>query len=158
MMYYQGYLFEEDRQRARRSVIYGTPEFRRAYRVYTRSPEWKSIRRKIRMRCNGHCERCGAWTAKLQVHHLTYDRFRHERLEDLQGLCSSCHVLADKLRESRNRQSSMAARAHARYLAAENTYFTKKYGEDWRLDCTVDDSSAQEFDSWLEQKREETYY
>lgn len=43
------------------------------------------------IRAKGKCERCRE--ANLQeVHHKTYEHFGNEPLEDLEGLCLSCHV------------------------------------------------------------------
>lgn len=63
---------------------------RQAYNEYLRSDDWKHLR-KIKLQfAEYRCERCGG-TDKLQVHHLTYDRFGRENLTDLQVLCKTCH-------------------------------------------------------------------
>lgn len=36
------------------------------------------------------CEICGS-AINLQVHHLTYEHFRSEPMEDLIVLCAKCH-------------------------------------------------------------------
>jgi 5-methylcytosine-specific restriction endonuclease McrA len=44
------------------------------------------------------CQNCGAM-GPLQVHHRTYERLGHERIEDLRVLCKYCHSKADRERE-----------------------------------------------------------
>ena len=60
------------------------------YNNYLLSSEWKALRRRVIIRCKGVCEHCGLASVE-EVHHLTYRRFRRERLSDLLGLCSECH-------------------------------------------------------------------
>ncbi len=64
---------------------------RAEYKRYMRSDAWAAIR-DVKLACAAHkCERCGK-RARLDVHHLTYDRFGgDERMTDLQVLCRPCH-------------------------------------------------------------------
>ena len=64
---------------------------RSEYNRYMRSDIWHAIR-DAKLACASHkCERCGK-RARLDVHHLTYDRFGgDERMTDLQVLCRPCH-------------------------------------------------------------------
>jgi 5-methylcytosine-specific restriction endonuclease McrA len=68
-----------------------------SYNAYLKSWQWQHIR-KIKMQFAGdRCEKCGAVpvpTNPLDVHHLTYARFGHENLTDLQVLCRRCHKAA----------------------------------------------------------------
>lgn len=60
------------------------------YHEYIVSPAWykkRDERLKIDNKC---CQRCGAKT-NLNVHHLTYERLGHEKMEDLITLCQDCH-------------------------------------------------------------------
>jgi hypothetical protein len=57
------------------------------------------------------CERCGRKT-DLRLHHLTYERFGNERLDDVQIVCSVCHPSADDER----RQKEHAERNMKRML------------------------------------------
>jgi hypothetical protein len=57
---------------------------------YYASREWALLKRQIRERSGGMCERCGKGGYDA-THHLTYERFGHEKLEDLQALCAPCH-------------------------------------------------------------------
>lgn len=60
------------------------------YQRYLASREWACLKKQVRGRSGGWCERCIEREAK-QVHHLTYERIGRERLEDLQHLCKPCH-------------------------------------------------------------------
>lgn len=59
------------------------------YREYLASREWGLLKRQVRERSVGKCERCGA--PQEATHHLTYERLGHERLEDLLAVCNACH-------------------------------------------------------------------
>lgn len=63
------------------------------YFAYIQSPEWKAKRRQVLKRDGWACRKC--WTtltyAKLEVHHLTYERLGNEDLRDLITLCEECH-------------------------------------------------------------------
>jgi hypothetical protein len=63
---------------------------RSEYQADLASREWASLKRKVRERSGGRCERClvGNYDA---THHLTYERVGDERLEDLQAICDACH-------------------------------------------------------------------
>ena len=60
------------------------------YLAYLNSKEWKTLRKQVIERCNNTCERCGKLCVS-QIHHLTYARVYHEKLDDVQGLCEYCH-------------------------------------------------------------------
>lgn len=61
------------------------------YIDYLQSPEWDK-KRKQRLHLDGYtCQGCGAKNKPLDVHHLTYDRFGNEWLDDLESLCRQCH-------------------------------------------------------------------
>ena len=65
------------------------------YEQYLRSPEWRR-KREQRLRLDGYvCQKCGKTSKeyRLEVHHLTYERLGHERMEDLQTLCVLCHPI-----------------------------------------------------------------
>ena len=155
-MHHQNSLFPEDREKHKHSLIYGTPEFRQAYARYITSTQWKKLGSAVRARAKNHCERCGTATARLEIHHLTYERFQHELLMDLQGVCPTCHPIADREREQKNQQKFVAACEEGQYYAARDTYFTKKYGEDWNLHHDAEpERMDEEFDTWLERKKED---
>ena len=64
---------------------------KRRYQEFMASDEWKHIR-SLKLDLASHrCETCGG-TERLDVHHLTYDRFGgDELLTDLRVLCRECH-------------------------------------------------------------------
>ena len=66
-----------------------------AYERYIRSAAW---RRKAneRLEMDGHkCQVCGK--TATEVHHLTYDRFTCEDMNDLVSLCRDCHEKAEEI-------------------------------------------------------------
>ncbi len=60
------------------------------YQTYLASREWALLKRQVKARSKGKCERC-RYGDHEQTHHLTYARIGHEWLEDLQGVCRECH-------------------------------------------------------------------
>ena len=64
--------------------------FRNNYNDYMLSREWEEKRKLVLERDNNICQKCKEKPAE-QVHHLTYDNFRNEKLEDLMSVCVSCH-------------------------------------------------------------------
>jgi hypothetical protein len=61
------------------------------YAIYMHSPEWRATRKLKLQQVGFRCQGCGS-DERLQAHHLTYERFGHERMEDLQVLCHICHA------------------------------------------------------------------
>lgn len=154
-------LFPNDRERDRRARDFGTPEWRRRYVEHLRSPKWKKLRQQTLARANGRCERCTKIPKRLEVHHLTYDRLGDERLTDLLALCNDpCHVEADEEREREVEWLRQERGEEARREAAKETYFAKKYGEDWDRRWYADpERMDDEFDRWWEKKQEaDDYY
>lgn len=81
-------------------LLYGTDEIKRhaqavrrrwQYRRYLRSGAWQALRKQVLRRAGWRCEDCSK-RGPLDVHHLTYERFGHERLSDLTALCRECHT------------------------------------------------------------------
>ena len=165
----EGFLFSgdrekqaHDREKERKSRIYGTPEFWSAYARYIRSPEWRKICRLLKERAGNRCERChpgDIHVGRLSVHHLTYDRFMREKLTDLQLLCDHHHEIADREREQEAREAYEQAGEEAMDAAGMNRYFTKIYGRNWVDHFGSDIASAyQEWDEWKERKANEEGY
>jgi hypothetical protein len=165
----EGFLFSGDREKQgrgrekeRKSRIYGTPEFWFAYAQYVRSPEWRKLCRLVKKRAGNLCERSklGVFcSGRLSVHHLTYDRFKHEKLTDLQLLCDPHHEIADRERERVALAAFEQAGEEAMDAAGMNTYFTKKLGRNWADHFGSDIASAyQEWDEWKQRKAEEEGY
>ena len=103
----------------------------------------------VRKRAGGCCERCGERTRRLEVHHLTYERFGRELLADLQALCKPCHDIADAERKrwTRNRWWSMGDADDK----AEIAWCEKVFGDDPR---EWPDAAAEQFQTWRERKEE----
>jgi hypothetical protein len=57
---------------------------------YLASREWALLKRQVRERAHGICERCRR-APHQQTHHLTYARLGSETLDDLLGVCRACH-------------------------------------------------------------------
>jgi hypothetical protein len=145
-----------DREKERRSRIYGTPEFWFAYAQYIRSPAWRKLCEFVKNRARNQCERSQPsffCNGRLSVHHLTYDRFMQENLSDLQLLCDAHHEIADRERERQMRDAYEAAGEAAMDAAGMNTYFTKKYGSDWaeRFGNHIE-SFYEEWEDWKHRK------
>ena len=61
------------------------------YKAYLATPEWQETRTAALKRATHKCQLCGA-TARLNVHHNTYERRGHELDSDLIVLCEGCHM------------------------------------------------------------------
>lgn len=72
------------------------------YFKYINSDAW-FIKRSEALEFHGRkCKSCGSKN-KLDVHHLTYERFGNELLKDLTILCRQCHELTHlKLNDANN--------------------------------------------------------
>jgi len=57
---------------------------------YRNSYTWKLRCIRTKLRDKHTCQMCSS-TTSLEVHHITYVRFRHEHNDDLITLCTSCH-------------------------------------------------------------------
>ena len=70
------------------------------YITYIKSPQWAAKRARYWAKYGRSCKVCGlsgdVEGVILHVHHLTYERFGRERMEDLIGLCVPCHRKAHK--------------------------------------------------------------
>lgn len=65
------------------------------YERYIHSPAWRN-KAECRLEIDGHiCQVCGKDAS--DVHHLTYDRFGHEYMNDLVSLCRDCHDKAEEI-------------------------------------------------------------
>ncbi len=103
-----GSLGQPRRPRRRgRDIVSGGDRGRRAdYERHVQSSAWRdSAARREELRLSGgRCRLCGrgAPAVRIEVHHRTYARFGHERVEDLTTLCRECHVVVtDALRRRR---------------------------------------------------------
>lgn len=63
--------------------------------AYMKSLRWKLLRVKVLTRDGYQCRICGNKNhpdSPLQLHHLNYDNFGVEELDDLLTLCKDCHL------------------------------------------------------------------
>ena len=96
-----------------------------AYKKYLKSYEWKVLRITV-LRERGHkCERCGA-ANMLQIHHKTYERLFHEKLEDLEVLCKTCHQKEHNRYKPRSKKKKRLKRGKKGYSLAQKTAIHKK--------------------------------
>lgn len=147
-------LFPEDQERDRLSRIFGTPEFKRRYRAYINSPQWNLLREQVLERAGGRCERCNKVPKRVEIHHLTYERFENELLSDLQLLCNDpCHVESDSERRAFSDSLRAERSEEARRESSRETYCEKVYGEDWMKKAYFDDGRIdRKFDRWYDRK------
>ncbi len=67
--------------------------WRKRYKIYIHSDEWKVFRMTIIAQRGMMCERCGKSKGSVDCHHLSYVRLGHELPEDVKLLCRDCHDL-----------------------------------------------------------------
>ena len=115
---------------------------------FKRRDWWDEIAPRIRRRANWHCERCKKKTRWLEVHHLTYERFWHERDDDLQALCKPCHRKADRERRKADRDWYSQTVDGS---TGETQWCVKRWGADSR---DWPDDAGDRFAAWLERKQE----
>jgi hypothetical protein len=120
------------------------------YNSYIKSAQWRNICDLKKRLAGNKCERCGHTSARLEVHHLTYERFKQERLADLLVVCHECHLIEDEKRAIAAKKKNEAALYNARLEG----YMRKKYGEDFVLDGIITCEHYDEFDEWLEKQEE----
>ena len=65
--------------------------------AYYRSEKWRSTRRARRYFDGYRCVVCGSWDqGKLVCHHISYENFGDEPMEDLRTVCVDCHENASE--------------------------------------------------------------
>lgn len=120
------------------------------YQRYLAGREWGLLKRAVRERCNGTCERCRHFPLS-HVHHLTYARKYHERPDDLQGLCEGCHKFVHGLSD-RDPKADVPVKVLGRvvksvYLAGK---ITKGYRGDWRTSIISDNKDGYPSSSYVD--------
>jgi hypothetical protein len=70
-------------------------QWRRDYESYLQTDTWHRRRELTLEREGGLCQGCRSNRA-TQVHHRSYEHFRHELLYELLALCDDCHALAHR--------------------------------------------------------------
>jgi 5-methylcytosine-specific restriction endonuclease McrA len=123
------------------------------YKEHLSSKYWKDLSKRAFARAGDKCEnpKCGLskYTRKLSVHHLSYDNFGHELLEDVVVLCKPCHDKEDKERAKRTEERSYERFQEARFRG----WARKVYGDDWMLRNDEDVINA-EYEAWLSAKED----
>ena len=124
-------------------------ERRREYDEYMNSPTWKRFRDAAIKQADYRCQNCGVsrWSVTLEVHHLTYERFKHERLSDVQVLCPDCHKIADGEREEEIRKRNFRKLEDARF----DGWARKVYGDGW-TDSVDPDAAHERYAAWRESR------
>ncbi len=97
------------------------------------------------------CERCGYSSARLEVHHLTYERFGRERLGDLRVLCKTCHDIEGEKRKKEQEKKASDRLYEARFVG----YMNAKYGDRYLETVDSSEHDYEEFDAWLEKREEQ---
>lgn len=94
-------------------------DFKKDYKEYLNSDEWKAKRIAKAEEQHYTCERCGKVVLKgFEIHHKTYTNFKHEKLSDLMFLCRECHVDEHcKIRARKNRYRRNAKKCSNCYFS-----------------------------------------
>jgi 5-methylcytosine-specific restriction endonuclease McrA len=127
------------RERGRRQVVKVLD--RDAYDRYLNSPTWRAKRELAANRYERSCQAC-ATTEALHVHHVTYERFGAEDLEDLRVLCSEHHDLAHHLE-----------RAGGYKLRAATDLVISAYTNTWPHPWLASSEHTKDRPSWTGAKR-----
>lgn len=124
--------------------------FDEEYRRYINSTQWKKKRQEAIDRAGNQCQVCGIFGTRytrLEIHHKTYERFGHERPDDLEVVCGECH-------RERDRKRAKESQTRARYALEDarlDGWASKVYGDNWRERSDVE-SIAEKFNDWLERR------
>lgn len=120
------------------------------YDAYMKSKAWRDVRNAAFRRAGFKCQQCGLShiEARLECHHITYERFKKERPEDLIVLCPRCHAIADEKRRNKAKKTVAAALATARFEG----WASKVYGDRWKRGEVDVDEARVAFQQWLGKK------
>ena len=96
------------------------------YEEYLKSPRWR-IKRLIKARqAHYTCEICGKVIKRgFHIHHLTYEHFGNEPLEDLAFLCEECHTNLHYDKTANKKISSGKNRRNSKKKSCNNCYFSQ---------------------------------
>ena len=131
--------------------------WREKYNAVIGSKRWRRLRQRFMSQYDSKCRRCNwqktQWdkSRTLDLHHRTYERLGQERDEDLELVCSVCHIKADRERAAASQRRSAAALYDAQF----DGWATAVYGDDYG--SFVDQSMIDHFDDWIERKQDEYY-
>lgn len=113
------------------------------YSSYIKSNDWRKKRKYALEYLGKQCQRCEVKDKNLEVHHKHYKTLYHEKIEDIEVLCSECHEKADETRKKTNIERA--------YNSAFGTWAIKKYGEHSLYDM-AEERLYEEFEEWLDWK------
>lgn len=95
--------------------------------AYYASREWAIRREAVRRRSCGWCEHCHS--AKMtSVHHMTYENFMNERIDELAAVCDECHEFLSGKRD-RPHTISPEGIMRDKYLSENRPSVLWKHGE-----------------------------
>lgn len=117
---------------------------RDAYDRYLNSPAWAARRELAFNRYGRACQACET-TEALHVHHVTYDRFGAEELEDLRVLCAEHHDLAHHLERAGGYElraaTDLVISAYTNHVASPVARVERTHQRpavvDWRQEVTL---------------------
>lgn len=92
------------------------------YKQYMKSDRWFMYRERRLQKANYECELCSKHGCALDVHHLTYENFMHEKPEDTLVCCRACHKYADRIRKLVKRLKRGNSYKHRRALSVLEYY------------------------------------
>lgn len=81
-------------------------QWKKTYREYLKSKEWKEKSESAKERANYRCQICNS-NSNLETHHRTYERVGSELPEDLTVLCKECHQLYETAKKIKKPQSQV---------------------------------------------------
>lgn len=121
------------------------------YKEYLSSKEWKIKATQALERVDYKCQVCGLskFARKLEVHHLTYERFKREIPEDLDVVCNKCHKIKDRQRERETEKRNYNKLQDARFEG----WARAVYGDNWMI-RNNEDVLYEEFHEWLDRIEE----
>jgi len=122
------------------------------YEIFIKSAQWRNICATMIKQAERKCVRCGNSSARLEVHHLNYERFGgRERRSDLLVVCKTCHEQVEIIRQQELKKKAQKALHDARFRG----YIIKLHGEEYWLTEVPTEEDYEAFEAFLERKEEE---
>jgi hypothetical protein len=110
------------------------------YRRYIASAEWYAKREQRRAIDKSRCRTCGI-SERLECHHVSYERFMHEEMEDLITLCHWCHkAITSVIRDRRYKATEhlvqpIQGQGEINYVDTKNVSIKEQW---WDVDAQRD--------------------
>ena len=121
------------------------------YNAYISSSAWKKLCAVKKKQADNMCQCCNCGSARLSVHHLTYERFKKERLDDLIVVCKDCHEKLDKKRKEEVQKNNARILEDARFKG----WMDKVYGENRHHGLEDDENVQRRYEEFCERKERE---